>query len=105
MILFQLSKLLEWVFSPSVLRKAVTHHHSNTVTCPFWNCDHLHTLRTRLDRSAYRIQEGYCPQYWHPQLHVLISQHTYQSCSTDWSLLAVCDNYFSPGLGQRKVPE
>lgn len=75
-------------------------------THPFWNCDHLCTLRTRLDRSAYRIQEVYCPQSGSTSF--LCSSNRVpnkQSFSTDWSLMAACDNYFIPVLRQRKVPE
>lgn len=71
-------------FSPLGLMRGVLPH-SSSVTCPFWSCEHSHTFRTRTDRPAFRIREGYCLRYWQRQQHGLIGQATWPQRSATGS--------------------
>lgn len=103
-ILFQLSKA-EVDFFPSGLMKDVLHS-SNPITHPFENRDHLCIPRTRLARSASRIQKSSCPRHCHCRLHVLSSQVTCsQSFPRDLLLPAARGQSFHPSAqAEHQVP-
>lgn len=103
---FSFSRKLEMDLCPSGLVKGVLHY-ANPITCPFWNFDYSHTLRTQPDVSVYRIQEDYCSQYRHCQLHGLISKATWlQRVSTDcWLLVAWGQLFHIRAQAEKQISE